>query len=123
MDLTVTYDEKLEIIIQSFSKAYLLDLAISKADLTKEELERLKKDDIFNARIKNLKDERKEKLAVKLYELADIAYNEGTKLAAIKQAGKLIAPELFNDKIEVSGTIEYNIKKRKQEEVNVNSEH
>lgn len=95
--ITIPFDEKKEMIIDSYCKSYDKDLAYSKCGLTKEEINLLEKDSFFQERLIFYKSEHREKLISKLEDLTTQAAKDEVKLKSLIKLGEIIHPEVFSN--------------------------
>lgn len=93
------YAEKLELVFQSYESCLDLELALAIVPLSDDERALLRADRDLAARVALCDARVKEKLMLDLRVLATSASSEGVRLSAIKELGRTVYPERFEEKL------------------------
>lgn len=106
------YWVKQELVYQEYDRCLDIDLAMTLVGLSEEEQTLILNDKELEARILILDAGNKANMLVQLRELSTSAYNEGVRLAALKELGKTYYPKRFRDdgqSIRKQRTIQYEV--------------
>ena len=91
------YWVKQELVYREYEKCLDIDLAMTLVGLSNEEQDLILNDKELEARILILDASNKADMLIQLRELSKSAYNEGVRLAALKELGKTYYPKRFKD--------------------------
>ena len=94
---TKDYWVKQELVYREYERCLDIDLAMTLVGLSEEEQTLVLNDKELEARILILDAGNKAGMLIQLRELSTSAYNEGVRLAALKELGKTYYPKRFRD--------------------------
>jgi hypothetical protein len=97
--MEAAYANKLELVYRAYERSLDLEIAMLVVDLSKEERERLSKDENLRMRMAIYDAHQREDLIDRLRNLISESDSDSVKLAAIKELGKTLYPKRFNDKV------------------------
>ena len=93
----LSYEEKIEVLFDSFERTLDYNIACLRADLTPGEREQADKDETLHARMAIYIADEKEELIANMRSLAKSNF-DNVKLRATLELGKMIYAEVFSDK-------------------------
>ena len=92
-----TYEEKRELVFQAYERTNDFSVAAVLVGLSQLEIDLLRVDQDFQARVEYHDAKTKEELFADLRRLKDTAQSEGVKLAALKELGRTLYPTRFKE--------------------------
>ena len=103
---------KQELVYREYERCLDLDLAMTLVSLSEDEQTLILNDKELEARILILDASNKADMLIQLRQLSTSAYNEGVRLAALKELGKTYYPKRFRDdgqSVRKQRTIQYEV--------------
>lgn len=98
-----TFDEKIEMVYQTYKRTLDLEVSLVLVPLSEEDRDALRNDEDLKALIAVSDAQMKERLIVRLQNIADTSLNDGVALSAVGQLGKMFYPTRFkNETIDVN---------------------